>query len=115
MQKIYYLSSCDTCKRIMKETGTEGFELIDIKKENIGTADLSLAADKLGGYKALFNNRAQKIKVMGIDPKSASEDQLKDWILSEYTFLKRPVYFIGNEVFAGNAKATVEAIKFALN
>lgn len=99
----------------MKETGTEGFELIDIKKENIGAKDLAFAAEKLGGYKVLFNNRAQKIKVMGIEPKIASEDQLKDWILNEYTFLKRPVYFIGNDVFAGNAKATVEAIKTAIS
>lgn len=99
----------------MKETGTEGFEIIDIKQQNISAEDLALAAEQLGGYLTLFNMRAQKIKALGIDPKSASEDELKQWILSEYTFLKRPVYFIGNEVFAGNSKSTTEDIKAAIH
>jgi arsenate reductase (glutaredoxin) len=99
----------------MKETGTEGFEIIDIKQQHISAQDLAIAAEQLGGYLALFNMRAQKIKAMGIDPKSASEAELKQWILDEYTFLKRPVYFIENEVFAGNSKSTTEDIKAAIH
>ncbi|MTI20003.1 arsenate reductase, partial [Fulvivirga sp. RKSG066] len=32
-KKVYYLSTCDTCKRIMKEVGVDdSFEQHDIKK-----------------------------------------------------------------------------------
>ena len=32
MRKIYHLSTCNTCQRILSETGTNGFELIDVKE-----------------------------------------------------------------------------------
>lgn len=99
----------------MAETGTEGFELIDIKKQNISEEDLEVAKAAIGSYEGLFNKRAQKIKLQNLDVKSASESDFKKWILEEYTFLKRPVYFIGTQVFAGNDKATVAAIKSAIN
>jgi len=111
MRRIYYLSTCDTCRRIMKETGTEGFELFDIKKENISASDLDLAKESIGSYENLFNKRAQKLKKNGIDLTTKSENEMRTLILGEYSFLKRPVYFIDHEVFAGNSTATVSAIK----
>ena len=35
MKKIYYLSTCDTNKRILKELNLENVELQNIKEENI--------------------------------------------------------------------------------
>lgn len=99
----------------MTETGTDGFELIDIKKQNISEEDLETAKAALGSYENLFNKRAQKIKLLNLDLKSALESDFKIWILEEYTFLKRPVYFMGKKVFAGNDKATIHAIKLSKN
>lgn len=98
----------------MKETGTEGFELIDIKRTNIGAEDLDGAKAVIGSYEGLFSRRAQKFRQLGLHEKTLSEMDYRTLILDEYTFLKRPVYFIGNDVFAGNAKKTVEAIKARL-
>lgn len=95
----------------MKETGTDGFETIDIKEQNIGEADLDRAESVIGSYEGLFNKRARKYRAQDLHLKTLSESDYKALILGEYTFLARPVYFIGDDVFAGNSKKTVEAIK----
>lgn len=115
MNKIFYLSSCDTCKAIMKASGTEGFELQDIKTNNIDALSLDRLKEHTGSYEALFNKRAIKYRTEGWNTRTLTEDDYRSLILKEYTFLKRPVYIIDDEVFVGNSKATVEAIKAALS
>ena len=114
--KIYYLSTCTTCQRIMKELGIdENFEQQDIKAENINEADLNVFAEQAGSYEALFSKRAMKYKSMGLKEKNLSEEDYKQLMLDEYTFLKRPFMLIDGEAFIGNAKKTVEAAKIKLN
>ena len=107
MKKFYYLSTCDTCKRIMKNLYLSDFEIIDIKKEMISKEELQYAKEHFESYLDLFNKRARKIKELGIDLNTQSEDQLEKLILSEYSFLKRPLMIDGNEVLAGNSKNVV--------
>ncbi|MEQ9187751.1 MAG: ArsC/Spx/MgsR family protein [Cryomorphaceae bacterium] len=114
MKKILYLSSCDTCKRIMKETGADGFELQDIKVNPIDAETLDRLYAEHGSYEALFNKRAVKYRAKGLNQQGLSDDAYRSLILDEYTFLKRPVYIIGPSSFVGNSKQTVEAIKAAL-
>ena len=111
MKKILYLSSCSTCKRIMNDLDLEskGFVLQDIKVDPISEEDLDRAAAHEGSYEAVFSRRAMKYKQMGLGEKELSENDYKDLILGEYTFLKRPVIFYGDEIFVGNGKKTVEA------
>ncbi len=115
MKKIYHLSTCSTCQRIIKELdGGEGFEMQDIKSEGMSADQLNYLAEKVGSYEALFSRRAMKYRAMGLQDKSLSETDYRDLILEEYTFLKRPVIIIGDEVFVGNAKKTVAAAKAKL-
>lgn len=114
--KIYHLANCDTCQKIIKElNGAIGCELQNIKEQNISEVDLDLAAQKLGSYEALFSRRALKFRQWGLHEKQLTEDDYRKLILEEYTFLKRPVMFIDEAVFAGNTKSTVDAAKKALN
>lgn len=117
MRKIYHLSTCDTCQRIIKELGLQekGFEFQDIKTENISAQQLDAVKEKVGSYEALFSKRAMKFRSMGLNEMNLSEQDHRKYILQEYTFLKRPVIWIGEEVFVGNAKKTVEAAKAALD
>jgi arsenate reductase len=39
-----------------------------------------------------------------------NEADYRKYILEEYTFLKRPVFLIDNQIFIGNAKKTVEEV-----
>jgi len=111
MKKIYYLSTCSTCVRIMKELGisAENFVLQDIKVEAITPKQLKAMKDTIGSYEALFSRRAMKYKSMGLKDKTLSENDYKNLILEEYTFLKRPVIVIDDNYFVGNSKKVVAA------
>lgn len=113
-KKIYHLSTCNTCQRIINELGGEEFELQDIKKQPIEEETLDHLAQEHGSYAALFNKRAMKYRSLGLNKEEHTEQEWKKLILEEYTFLKRPVVFIGDKSFVGNSKATVSAAKEAL-
>ncbi|MGB0402497.1 MAG: arsenate reductase family protein [Salibacteraceae bacterium] len=116
MNKIYHLSTCSTCQRIIKELNLNelGFEFQDIKTNTITPEQLEHMAEKSGSYESLFSRRAMKYKSMGLAAKNLTEDDYKNLILEEYTFLKRPVIIIGNEQFVGNSKKIIEAASKAL-
>jgi arsenate reductase (glutaredoxin) len=114
MRKIYHLSSCSTCQRIINELGLgqKGFEFQDIKVNNISAEELDTLKEKVGTFEALFSRRAMKFRGLGLDKIELTEQDLRKHILEEYTFLKRPVIVVEDEVFVGNAAKTVaEAAK----
>jgi len=116
MRKIFHLSTCNTCQRIIKDLGgLKGLEHQDIKEKNISAKELDAAKKKVGSYEALFSRRARKFRIMGLHEKELTEKDYRKLILEEYTFLKRPVIVYDEEVFAGNAKKTVEAANKAIN
>jgi arsenate reductase len=116
MKKIYYLSTCSTCSRIITELGlkSKGFEFQDIKTQKITFDQLAEMKKLTGNYESLFSRVALKYRAMGLDKKKLTEDDYKKYILEEYTFLKRPVIIIGSKIFVGNSKSTVAAAKSEL-
>ena len=114
--KVYYLGSCDTCQKILKEWNLGADAVLqDIKTEKITEAQLDEMAALAGGYEPLFSRRALKYKALGLAQLKLEEADYRRYILEEYTFLKRPVAVLGNEIFVGNANAVVEAAKAALS
>ena len=112
MKKIYYLKTCSTCIRILNELNNgEGFELQNIKEEKITENQLEQMAEMTGSYESLFSRRALKFRSLGLQNKKLTEADYKNYILDEYTFLKRPVIIIDDKIFVGNAKKTIEAAK----
>lgn len=55
-----------------------------------------------------------KYRSLGLNEKELTEEEYKNLILEEYTFLKRPVIVVDDAVFVGNSKKTVEAAKAKL-
>jgi len=110
MRKVYYLSTCDTCKRIMDGLNLEGFIKQDIKTEPMTTAQVEEMRSLSGSYESLFSKVARKYRALGLNERNLSEDEMKDLIVEEYTFLKRPVFIIDDQIFIGNSKKTVEAL-----
>ena len=112
MRKVYYLSTCDTCKRIIKELGIgEEFEYQDIKTDAITKKQLEEMKALAGNYEVLFSRVARKYKERGLKDKKLLEEDYCVLILEEYTFLKRPVFIIDGEIFIGNSKKNIEAVK----
>lgn len=116
MKKIYHLSTCDTTQNILKEVDAvkKGAALQDIKTEKITPAQIDEMKKLAGSYEALFSRRALKYRAMGLHEKELSEKDYRKLILEEYTFLKRPVAIVNDQIFIGNTKATVTALKSAL-
>lgn len=115
MKKIYFLSTCSTCKRIMDELGIgEDFEKQDIKNVPITPAQIDQMKELAGTYEQLFSRVAMKYKAWGLKDKNLTEEDYRRYILEEYTFLKRPVFIINGQIFIGNSKKNVEAVKEAL-
>ncbi len=115
MKKIFHLANCDTCQRIIKDIGatTPACSFQDIKKQNVSAEDLDAWAAKVGSYEALFSRRALKFRAMGLHEQKLTEQDYRRLILEEYTFLKRPVIVLGDEVFVGNTAKVVAAAKQA--
>jgi len=116
VKKIYYLANCTTSQAIIKETAIDkkGFEMQDIKFDKISAAQLDEMKRMIGSYEALFSKRALKYKELGLKNKKLDEKHYREYILSEYTFLKRPVVIINDKIFAGSEKKTLEALRKAV-
>lgn len=111
MKKFYYLKSCSTCIRILKELDlSDDFQLQNIKVEQITEEQLEHMKSLTGSYEELFSRRSMKYKAWDLGNKDLTEDDFKKYILEEYTFLKRPVTIINDAIFVGNSKKTTEAI-----
>lgn len=102
--------------RILKDIQAEknDFELQDIKTEPISARQIDEMQKMAGSYESLFSRRAVKFKSMGLKDKKLAEKDYRQLILDEYTFLKRPVIIINDQIFVGNAASTVEAVKKGL-
>ena len=115
-KKVYLLNSCSTCQRIIKELeiGDE-FEYQNIKESPITKEQIEEMKEITGSFESLFSRKAMKYRSLGLNEKELSEDDYKKYMIEEYTFLKRPVFLIGDEIFVGNSKKNVEAVKVALS
>ncbi|ADV48526.1 arsenate reductase like protein [Cellulophaga algicola DSM 14237] len=110
MKKIYHLSTCDTCQRIIKELQPlEGFIFQDIKTEAITPEQLEEMHTLTQSYEALFSKRARLFRERGLNEKTLTETDYKNLILEQYTFLKRPVIIVDYKIFVGNSKKVVAA------
>ncbi len=112
-KKVFFLKTCDTSRRIIKEMGDllTDFAFQEIKEHPITPNQLEEMKQLAGSYEALFSRRAKKYKEMGLKDMNLSEEDYKYYLLQEYTFLKRPVIIVDNEIFIGSSKKNVAALK----
>jgi arsenate reductase (glutaredoxin) len=105
MDKIYYLASCDTCRKIIKSLPKDNNLVFhDIKQNPITIQELEEMQRLSGSYEALFSKKAQLYKSMDLKNKSLTEDDFKKYILEHYTFLSRPVFIINEGIYIGNTQ-----------
>ncbi|WP_396597593.1 arsenate reductase family protein [Dokdonia sp. R86516] len=110
MKKIYHLSTCNTCQRIISEINPNDDVIMqDIKYEPITLSQVEEMKEMEGSYEALFSKRAQLYRKRGLNEQTLSEDDYKNLILEHYTFLKRPVMIVEDKIFVGNSKKVVAA------
>ena len=106
MKRIYQLNTCDNCRKLIKAFSEAAeYEIIDIKSAGIDAESLDFMKELSGSYEALFSKRAIKYKTLGLKDKKLSEVEMRQFILDEYSFLKRPVRVDGNTIFIGKLEA----------
>lgn len=116
MKKIYHLSSCDTCRRILREIAPGADTVLqDIGADPVSARQLDEMYRLAGSYEALVNKRARLYAQRGLKDQALSEADYRELLLEHYTFLKRPVVLAGGQIFIGNAPRTVSAAKAALH
>lgn len=116
MNKIYYLSTCDTCKKILAQINdTSKFKLIDIKTNPLTEAEIEEMYAFTKSYEKLFSKRAQLYKQLNLKEANLNEPGFKKYLLEHYTFLARPVIIFNNEIFVGNAAKTVSSMVEVVN
>lgn len=114
MDKIYYLASCDTCRKIIKSLPeNHNLSFHDIKQNPITETELEQMRELSGSYEALFSKKAQLYKSMDLKNKSLTEDDYKKYILEHYTFLSRPVFIIKNKIYIGNSQQNMHQVMLA--
>lgn len=111
--KIYYLASCDTCRKIIKSLPKNAvLEYHDIRQNPITVQELEEMHSLSGSYESLFSKKAQLYKSMDLKNKSLTEIDYKNFILEHYTFLSRPVFIIDDTIYIGNSQKNIlEVIK----
>ncbi|MFT6053416.1 MAG: arsenate reductase [Roseivirga sp.] len=91
-----------------------GFEKQDIKSDKMTANQIDELKVLSGTYESLFSRKAMKFRAMGLNEMKLSESDYRNYLLEEYTFLKRPVFIVDNQIFVGNAKKTVEEVAQAI-
>ncbi len=108
MNKIYYLASCDTCRKIIKSLpNTDKLQFIDIRQNPISESELDEMHQLSGSYEALFSKKAQLYKSLDLKNKELQEEDYKKYLLQHYTFLSRPVFIIDGLIYIGNSQKNI--------
>ena len=111
MNKIYYLASCDTCRKIIKSLpNSDKLTFINIRQNPISESDLEEMYQLSGSYEALFSKKAQLYKSLGLKDKNLTEVDFKKYLLEHYTFLSRPVFIIDGKIYIGNNQKNIQEV-----
>ena len=114
MDKIYYLASCDTCRKIIKTLPQNNLIFHDIRQNPITESELLEMHVLAGSYEALFSKKAQLYKSRGLKNQKLSEEDYKNLLLEHYTFLSRPVFLIDNKMYISNSEKNIIEVTTAL-
>lgn len=107
---VFYLKTCGTNKKIMSPMDLSNWETREIKSKPITETELEEMHQLAGSYEALFSRKSTQIKARNIDIKALQEPDFKALLLEHYSFLKRPVFILNDDIFIGNDKSNIERL-----
>ncbi len=111
MNTIFYLASCDTCRKIIKSLpDTDKLTFQDIRQNPINEVQLNELHALSGSYEALFSKKAQLYKSRNLKNANLSEADYKKLLLEHYTFLSRPVFVIDGQIYIGNSQKNINEV-----
>lgn len=112
MRHIFYLDTCSSCRRIIRDINpSEEFEFQNLKQAPINELQLDFLANISGSYESLFNKQARKYRELELYKKNLTENDFRELMLKEYTFLKRPIFVINSSVFICKNRSSIGNLK----
>jgi len=90
------------------------FEKQDIKTDPMTMEQVEEMEELSGSYELLFSRKAMKFRSRGLADQQLLEHDYRKLIHEEYTFLKRPVFIVDDQIFIGNSKKEIDRLKDAL-
>jgi arsenate reductase len=105
--KLFGLPHCSTCQKAvayLEEIGVEIENFHDVKENQLSKREVQKLVKFVGGAENLFSKRAMKYRSMGLNEMELSDTQLVDYMVEEYTFIRRPVLVYGKKALAGFSK-----------
>lgn len=112
-KKVFYLKNCDTSQRVIREAElSDDFEFQDIKEDPLTPQQLDHLAALAGSYEALFNRRCKKYRERDMKNAYLNEKDYRELILEHYTFLKRPVVVIDDQIFIGGSEKEIKRLMY---
>ena len=101
MKVVFYLKSCNTCTRIIKEIKLDSsFEFREIKSKPLSTEEIEMIYSLSKNYELIFNKRAKLFSEKKLKNVTLTELEYKNYILDKLaTRIKnRNLSFAPNEV-----------------
>ena len=87
----------------MKALPLTGITLREVKSQPLTEVEIDTLAKKAGSYEAIFSKQAMQYRELGLHRQKLTEADFKKHLLTEYTFLKRPVLETPETAIAGNS------------
>ena len=116
MNTFIYLSTCNTCMRILKGLDLpEETKLQDVKHQSLSTAQLEALYQVTQSYEQLINKRSRVIQALNKAGKILGEKDFQQLLQNEYSCLKRTILHWNNSFYLGNTKKTVAAMQQAVH
>ena len=116
MNTYIYLSTCNTCMRILKELDLpKETHLQDVKQQPISSSQLQELYQITHSYEVLINKRSKVYAALKKVGTTFDETLFKKLLLTEYSCLKRPILFWDGQYHIGNAKNTVAMMQQAVH
>lgn len=104
---LYGLPHCTTCQKAvgyLEELGVKVESFHDVKENRLSRTEVENLVKLVGGVEKLFSKRAMKYRSLGLNERDLSREELLDYMVDEYTFIRRPVLVFGDKALAGFSK-----------
>jgi arsenate reductase-like glutaredoxin family protein len=102
MNTYFYLANCDSCRKYLPRVKTYlNIQLREIKTSPITEEELNELIKLSGNVEYIFSKKSRNFAPYRNEKLDA--EKLKSLILSDYTFIRRPLLVYEGKVYIGNS------------
>lgn len=114
VETFYWLPYCTTCQKAeayLKDKGVKIKSYVDVKEDGVNKTTVKKLCKLAGGVEKVFSKRAMKYRSWGLNEKDLSDEEMIDYMVQEYTFIKRPTIVTNDDqVLSGFSKKQYDAM-----